>query len=401
MRKNLYLGLIACAALTMTGCSNDEISYDSSKQEAQAIQFDTYLGKNVQGRGTVLTSGEGRNLTNFGVFAAYSGQADFTSTNKMDFMHNQLVSYSESESESTSTWTYDPLKYWPTMKGDKISFFAYAPHSVNGQAHSCITPSGNAKENVPTLTVEYPEDLKNMVDLVADVKMNQTKAGVTEDKIAFTLKHETTRVSISANVSEEVYNSTNDHKKTKVVIKSIDLKANGDDSNFYGSGTYTFASTNDATGTWSGTPQVTNLSLASILNTVEQNIGNDGYKYTTSGVVLDGTSNTNLFKTNEYLFLVPASAASAGGLSENKAVATIQYDIVTEDNNLEKGYSLTEATKVVYLPKETLKQGTAYTFLFTIKVNEIKVSSIINTWTEPGNTDDQDVPYTPDDVTKN
>lgn len=394
MRKNLYLGLIACAALTMTGCSNDEISYDSSKQEAQAIQFDTYLGKNVQGRGTVLTSGESGNLDNFGVFAAYSGQDDFASTNKMDFMHNQLVNY------SAPTWTYNPLKYWPTMVGDKISFFAYAPHSGNEQAHGCISPSVNTKEDVPTLTVTYPADLTDMVDLVANVKMNQTKAGVTDDMIAFTLKHETTRVSISANVSEEVYSSIGTHNKTKVVIKSIDLKATDESSNFYGGGTYTFASTTDDTGTWSGTPQTTDLSLATILNTEAQSIGTkEGTKYTTSGVALEGTSNTTLFKADEYLFLVPASIATGDGLSVNKAVATIKYDIVTEDDNLEKGYSLTEATKVVYLPTATLKQGTAYTFLFTIKVNEIKVSSTINPWTEPSSTNDQDVPYIPDDVT--
>lgn len=393
MRKNLYLGLMACAALTMTGCSNNEVIENAAQQSGQAIQFSTYLGKSVQGRGTILSSSASSNLTNFGVFAAYTALADFATSatsNKMDFMHNQLVSY------KSSAWTYDPLKYWPTMVGDKISFFAYAPHSGNAQAHSCITPSENSVANVPMLTLTYPEDLKEMVDLVADVQMNQMKPE--GDKVSFTLKHETTRVSISAKVSEDVYKSDNEHNKTKVVIKSIDLKATDASSNFYGGGTYTFASTTSATGTWEGTAQTTPLSLATILNTETQSIGTKEPKYAKTGVALEGTTPTTLFWANEYLFLVPATAQSAGGLTVNKAVATIKYDIVTEDANLEKGYSLTEAEKVVYLPTGTLEQGTAYTFLFTITVNEVKLSSEITDWTDPNTTNNKEVPYTPDNV---
>lgn len=53
MKQNYFIGLIACAALTMTGCSNDEINVPQQSQGNNAIEFSTYLGRNAQGsRGT-------------------------------------------------------------------------------------------------------------------------------------------------------------------------------------------------------------------------------------------------------------------------------------------------------------------------------------------------------------
>lgn len=66
MKQNYFMGLIACAALTMTGCSNDEINAPQQSQGNNAIEFSTYLGRNAQGsRGTetsttsIKTSGFG------------------------------------------------------------------------------------------------------------------------------------------------------------------------------------------------------------------------------------------------------------------------------------------------------------------------------------------------------
>lgn len=379
MRKNLYLGLIACAALTMTGCSNDEISYDSSKQEAQAIQFDTYLGKNVQGRGTVLDNAY---LTNMGVFASYGSGTGWDENNKMDFMYNQLVTKS-------GTWSYAPLKYWPTKVGDKISFFAYAPQSTQTtQAHDCIEPSGNSVSGAPKLIVTYPEDLTEMVDLVADVKMNQTKAGA----IAFTLKHEMTRVGIQAKVSDIVFDASDSHKKTTVVIKSVKLNAAEEDGELYESGIYTFATATDQVGAWTPTVADVALDLNSILNLQTITKGTvDGKKYSEQGIALTEKDDpVNLFKNNQYLFLVPVS----GGLKADKATVTIAYDIVTEDPALEKTYSCTSATKTISLPTGTLQQGTAYTYTFTIQVTGVELSATVSDdWTRTTGTGEGTVDY--------
>ena len=52
------MGVIACAALTMTSCSNDEIGGNNTKQ-GDPIEFGVYLGRDAQGsRGTSRTGCE-------------------------------------------------------------------------------------------------------------------------------------------------------------------------------------------------------------------------------------------------------------------------------------------------------------------------------------------------------
>ena len=48
MKKNYIMGVIACAALTMTSCSNDEIGGNNTKQ-GDPIEFGVYLGRDAQG----------------------------------------------------------------------------------------------------------------------------------------------------------------------------------------------------------------------------------------------------------------------------------------------------------------------------------------------------------------
>ena len=118
MKKIILFGFIAAAALA--GCSKDE-TVKALPQE-NAIEFGTYLGRDAMTKGVELTND---NLLNFGVFASYTGQDNWaSSTGIYNFMYDQYVSR-ESKSDD---WTYNPKKYWPTTKGDKISFFAYVPH---------------------------------------------------------------------------------------------------------------------------------------------------------------------------------------------------------------------------------------------------------------------------------
>ncbi len=50
-----------------------------------------------------------------------------------------------------SAWTYSPMKYWPATDGDKLSFYAYAPHiaaatasvATDGSIHMSIPLDGN------------------------------------------------------------------------------------------------------------------------------------------------------------------------------------------------------------------------------------------------------------------
>lgn len=389
MKKNYIMGVIACAALTMTSCSNDEIGGNNTKQ-GDPIEFGVYLGRDAQGsRGTIITND---NLTKFGV-TAYLGLH-----NIQEFMYNQEVIKS-----ADGSWTYSPVKYWPTMEyietgENHISFYAYAPHTndasdlitLNNKAHTAVT----ATISLPTGT---NADLTKMVDFVATTNHFECKTngnGVS-NKVTFNLKHEMTRINLKAQVSENVYGSTAANK-TKVVIRSLKLKSGGE---FYTKATYTFPGITKERGTWQNrTATDDDLDLQSILKWSNDTWTISGKDIISSnkGIALEGTSVVDLFNTGQYLFLIPAPKET--GLTKNSTSATITYDIITEDGNLENGYSKTSATKTVFLPEGIMQQGKAYNLTFTIAVDQVKLDATVEDWKTATNSD-IDVPYTPDVAT--
>ena len=391
MKKNYIMGVIACAALTMTSCSNDEIGGNNTKQ-GDPIKFGVYLGRDAQGsRGTIITT---ENLTKFGVSAYY-----LTSVTP-DFMYNQAVN------KSGDAWTYSPVKYWPTMENYGITFYAYAPHTDD--ANGFIKLPDNNVTGVPVINVSLPTgdnaDLKQMVDFVTDEEFYQMKTNGNNksDKITFTFNHKMTRIGLKANVSKDVYN-TDAANKTKVVIRSIELNAGGE---FYTSAKYKYTEHDIYTGKsnpelWYGREGDVKLNLKSILNwsddwTIKDKVI-DNSDAKNKGIALEGTSAVNLFNENQYLFLIPAKDKT-NGLKANTTSATITYDIITEDSNLEDGYSKTSATKTVYLPAGIMQQGKAYNLTFTIAVDQVKLDATVADWDTATNSG-IDVPYTPDDAT--
>lgn len=384
MKQNYFMGLIACAALTMTGCSNDEINAPQQSQGNNAIEFSTYLGRNAQGSRGTETNTTSIKTKGFGVLAYYTEQANFADTNKPNFMWNQQVTYDK----TNTNWEYTPVKYWPTKVGDKVSFFAYAPYVAGGNANGIVLSKNNVT-GAPTATITLPDDPSQTIDFVAAVQMNKThdNSATANNDVSFTLLHEMTRVDIKAKLDEEVYAGTGNKVKTFVVIKDVKINDASTDGEFYNSGVYTFPIVNDSRGTWAPKANASTytLNLNGVLN--KQLIQANGAKGKTtsgdyqagvSGIKLTNDTAERLFKTNEYVFLIPVT----NGLTSGKATATIAYDIVTEDDKLAAGYSCSSATKEVNLPAGTLKQGEAYIYTFTIKLNEVKLTATVDTWKE-------------------
>lgn len=402
MKQNYFMGLIACAALTVTGCSNDEINAPQQSQVNNAIEFSTYLGRNAQGSRGTETNTTSIQTSGFGVLAYYTEQADFADTNKPNFMWNQQVTY------SNPAWSYTPIKYWPTKVGDKVSFFAYAPYVAGGNDNGIVL-SGNSVAGAPTATITLPEDPSQTIDFVAAVKMNKTHDNSTSanNNVSFTLLHEMTRVKVQAKLDKSVYSDADAKHKTFVVIK--DVKFN-DKGQFYKSGTYTFSTTDGERGTWTthtANASTYTLDLNGVLNTElikvdgakGENHHSGNYEEGVNGVRLVDKTAKDLFKANEYLYLIPVSADNGDGLTDGKATATIEYDIVTEDSKLAAGYSCTSATKTVLLPKGTLKQGISYNYIFTIKLDEIVLNAEVKDWDKAASDNGINVPYSPDDAT--
>ncbi len=396
MKQNYFIGLIACAALTMTGCSNEEINAPQQSQGNNAIEFSTYLGRNAQGSRGTETSTTSIQNSGFGVLAYYTENANFSAdTNKPNFMWNQKVTY------SNSAWSYTPVKYWPTKVGDKVSFFAYAPYVENGN-NNVIVLSGNSVAGAPTATITLPDDPSKTIDFVAAVQMNKThdNSASANNNVSFTLKHEMTRVKVQAKLDKSVYSDTDAKHKTFVVIKNVKFNDKGQ---FYKSGTYTFSTDDSKRGTWATTDNATAYSLD--LNKVMKKetikvtdakgeSGSGDYQKGEDGIKLVNTDPVSLFKDDQYLFLIPVA-----NLIDGKATATIEYDIVTEDSRLAVGYSCTNATKTVKLPAGTLQQGKSYNYTFIINLDEIVLDATVEQWDETASGNDINVPYTPDDAT--
>lgn len=399
MKQNYFIGLIACAALTMTGCSNDEINAPQQSQEKNAIEFSTYLGRNAQGsRGTETNNASIKSVKNggFGVLAYYTKQDDFNITNHTpNFMWNQKVTY------SNSAWSYTPVKYWPTKVKDKVSFFAYAPYVENGNNNGIVL-SGNSETGAPTATITLPDDPSQTIDFVAAVQMNKThdNSESAKNNVSFILKHEMTRVKVQAKLDKSVYSDNAKHK-TFVVIKNVKFNDKGQ---FYKSGKYTFSTDENKRGIWATTDNATaySLDLNKVMKkrtiTVTGATGKSGsgdYQKGEDGIKLVNTDPVPLFEDDQYLFLIPVA-----NLIDGKATATIEYDIVTEDSKLAVGYSCTNATKTVKLPAGTLQQGKSYNYTFIINLDEIVLDATVEQWDETASGNDINVPYTPDDATK-
>lgn len=391
MKQNYFMGLIACAALTMTGCSNDEINAPQQSQGNNAIEFSTYLGRNAQGSRSTETNTDSIKTNGFGVLAYYTKQDDFNITNHTpNFMWNQKVTY------SNSAWSYTPVKYWPTKVGDKVSFFAYAPYVANGNANGIVL-SGNSAKGAPTATITLPDDLSQTIDFVAAVQMNKTHNNEksANNNVSFKLLHEMTRVKVQAKLDKLVYDANDAKKKTFVVIKDVKFNNN---LNFYKSGIYTFSTDDSKRGKWApvtNDSKTTSLDLnkAMATETIKAKDAKSGdYMTGVNGVKLVDTTAKDLFKNKEYLYLIPVPVDGGNG-----STATIKYDIVTEDSNLVKGYSCTSATKTVSLPAGAFQQGKSYNYTFIINLDEIVLDATVETWDET--TENIKVPYTPDDAT--
>lgn len=392
MKQNYFIGLIACAAITMTGCSNDEINVPQQSQGNNAIEFSTYIGRNAQGSRSTETNTDSIKKSGFGVLAYYTEQKNFGNNNKPNFMWNQKVTY------SNSAWSYTPVKYWPTKVGDKVSFFAYAPYVEGGDANGIVLSKNNAT-GAPTATITLPDDPAKTIDFVAAVQMNDSATA--NKNVSFTLLHEMTRVNVQAKLDKSVYNTSDPKHKTFVVIKNVTFNNKGQ---FYKSGTYTFSTDNKKRGKWTTTDKATAYSLD--LNKVmkkdtikvtgaKDKSGSGDYQKGEAGIKLVNTDPIPLFKDDQYLFLIPVA-----NLTDGKATATIEYDIVTEDSELAVGYSCTNAIKTVKLPAGTLQQGKSYNYTFIINLDEIVLDATVEQWDETAPDSNIDVPYSPDDATK-
>lgn len=179
----LILSLLLVFAL---GCERE-----AGEEEQLPVIFGAAAGAEDETRagGGVIDVG---NLASMGVFASYTGQDDWSGATAPNFMYNQLV-------EKSGTWTYTPLKYWPNTTGDKLTFFAYAPHTSKVSGLTIAT--ANTTAGYPTLSYTVPTDAANQIDLLAAVPLKDKTRG---SELSFNMGHVLTHVSFKLTSAEAI-----------------------------------------------------------------------------------------------------------------------------------------------------------------------------------------------------
>lgn len=201
MKKSIILA--AVAALVLASCAKTETYVKATFDDA--VTFGAYSGRTITKAGpTDDMNLDALKQHGFGVFATYSGTADFTKATD-DFMYNQQVAYNGTE------WAYTPVKYWPNptngqaADAQKVSFFAYAPYATStdwtaetvGITGFSIDPT--TKHNLVHYGFSNAKDTPN-VDLMWGYKAKDTSTDPatytinnnltrTTDKVSFIFQH--------------------------------------------------------------------------------------------------------------------------------------------------------------------------------------------------------------------
>lgn len=387
MRKSFYLMVVA--ALTWTGCSQNEIM-DTNPDAHRAIGFGVYTG--TQTRGLVTDNSANSGTVNglkvadkgFGTLA-YLTTTDYGNGHKNHFMDNVHVTYNAAGSK----WEYSPVRFWPDNT-DKISFFAYAPYTEASNTSATGIALTHAEVTTdPKLTFTLKENAqKDMVDLVVSEPkegnngtINQSFSTAGSSAVGFNFKHVLTRVAMKAKTGTDLSGST---ELTKVIITDVCIE--------HTNKLYKKANLNMKTLEWETSADYLPASykLESYNDNDKKGIINyiTDFKYgnVTSNPAIEISSNANgvsLFPNDQYLFLIPVGN-DVGTNAKGDVKVKISYSIVTKASASSTLASSSPNTKTVDLPAGVFQKGKAYEFLFTISLNAINLNvTDVEGWTSP------------------
>ena len=357
MKKNYLFGMLALAAMTMVGCSNDEVVNDYSQDNA--IQFGTYVGRDASGRGTVIdTDGaEGKvALSEFGVFAFYRDN-EAEAGAEPNFMNNQKVEKDEN-SPLGNGWTYSPVKYWPNEKEDLIDFYAYAPYEENGKTW-----------NETSVNIEIKPDVTDQIDyLYADPQKGLTKLTGNQEDVKFVFHHALSRIGFKVEAVIDDVNHQGDGVKED---------ADNEGTDFYDTATKVTVQEVELIGMFAkgGTLSLEDgvITPSTDDHTSFTLIENDFL----TAVNTNGVSKTKqlLNKDTKYLMLVPEVLTGVQ--------VRVKYTVTTTDTKLPNSKSeiINDITSKPF--NIEFEKGHAYNFVLHLGLTSVKLSAeITEGWTE-------------------
>ena len=329
MKKKLFLGLLAAAAVSFTACQKDEVINEVPQD--QAIGFGTYVGRDAQTKASVINETVLR-THGFGVYAYYTNDGDYDDENsELNFMWDEQVTYDDG-------WDYTNKKYWPSETGKKFTFIAYAPATGNNNISNKLN-NNSTHTGDPTFTFTVNSTVANQTDLLyAAIKNYGTKT--VNDVQNFTFHHALSRIGFSAKPS-----NGND----KISITSISIKGK-----FTSSGTFNIATGNFLTA--NNTAEVT-------------------YTPTVSDTEISGNAATSITTDGNYIMIIPTEKFKEDNplnpINNDNIIVTVNYSIQVKDANMNGGYSAAiPKTETGTIDHIVFEKGKAYTIVLTISPSD-------------------------------
>lgn len=337
MKKKLFLGLLAAAAVSFTACQKDEVI--SEMPQDNTIGFGTYVGRDAQTKASVtnISAMENNLYAGFGVFAYYTESEVYTNEFTHDFMNNQSVTWD-------SKWDYNPKKYWPGGT-NKVSFFAYAPYTdVTSTPTENITSFGydNTDKGNPTLNFSVEDDVDKQIDLL----YANPKTDLTSGEVEFVFNHALSRIGFKVKTSNDQY---------RINVTEITLNAN-----FNNSGTLNLFS-----GDWSN-----------------ESPSNRTYTLTTfTPANITSTDGEAISADQGYAMVIPTDLT----LNKIQISVTYTYESKVSANQWSSAVQKTQSGSVGV----NLVKGNAYTFVLTLDPGTAIVFDVnsVTDWNTPGGTD--------------
>jgi len=356
MKKILFTALVA--ALFVTSCNKTQEIIANSEEDA--VSFSVYASRAVTKGGSIGL--DDLQAKGFGVFAFYTKQQTFNEyitdnpSAKPNFMDNQQVTF-----DGNGKWVYSPLKFWPNTKGEKISFFAYAPYEAG-------------KEWTATTTHFTVDSLvKNHIDfLYAQGQTDRTRVGY-KDSIQFNFKHTLSKIGFNVAYLNDttLYDvdkrSKIDTTQTYVVIDSVILQPKH--TGFYKEGDIDLVSS-------TGWTPVAGSYFKSFKLSAKEN-----FKDTTSAserhpfgqIVLDSLVQLN--RDDSYLMILPQDFTTTDSLD-----IIVNYHVWTKDANIKPDGYVKIPNNVTTNHKIKFEQGNQYTFNILVGLTTVKVKPTVDSW---------------------
>lgn len=213
MSNKIYM---FCIVLILVSCTKDYFDVDNNGcayDPSKIVCFTTELLT----RGTPLTNAT--QMTDIGVFCAYTGSLDWTTSSVLGKMFNKKLN----RNTSTNVWKYEngAVEWNANNANDRFTFFAYAPFakgiynvSTNTTGNGIVVNGSSSTTGIPTLTYTVPTKCENQPDLMVAIPKKNFRPA--PSGVPLSMKHALASIGFGVRGSGQ--------KITKIAVKGVSVR---------------------------------------------------------------------------------------------------------------------------------------------------------------------------------